>query len=486
MERRAATGPGSREAIAGLERKGAVGGGMDQGEGDLSFPEGFLFGAATAAFQIEGASEADGKGPSIWDAFTRRAGSVRTGENGDIACDHYHRYREDVSLMAELGLDAYRGSIAWPRIYPEGRGRVNPAGLDFYSRLTDALLAAGIEPFFTLFHWDLPQRLQRELGGFRSRETAALFADYVETVVRALGDRVRRWITINEPWEFAFFGHVLGEQAPGVRNPLAYLPVIHNLLLAHGLALERIRALRPKSEVGVALSYTPIFPATESARDAWSAAVGNAFMNHISLKPLLKGRYPELIARRLRLFFPRMERGDLELISRPLDFVGINYYSRERASYRWYVPFLRSWITGRDSAEGVERTAMGWEVWPEGFGHILSVLRKDYGNPPVYITENGAAFVDSLVGDRVHDPRRVSFLARYLAALRRSMEEGSDVRGYFLWSLMDNFEWSYGTEKRFGIVYVDYPSQRRIIKDSGLWYRDLIRRSRGGRAHAGG
>jgi len=470
---------------------------MERTDGDLSFPKEFVFGAAAAAYQIEGAPQEDGKGPSIWDAFTHRRGRVRTGETGDVACDHYHRFREDVGLMAELGLDAYRGSISWPRIYPEGRGRANQAGLDFYSRLTDALLAAGIEPYFTLFHWDLPDRLQRERRGFRSRETASLFADFAETVVRSLGDRVRRWITLNEPWEFAFFGHVLGEHAPGLKSPLAYLPVMHNLLLAHGLALERIRAVSPASEVGIALSYTPIFPATESDRDVWSAEVANAFMNHITLAPILKGRYPELIAKRMRLLFPRIEPDDLAVISRPLDFVGINYYSRERASYRWYVPFLKTWITGgeaavRDPADGgakrsadpVERTAMGWEIWPEGFDHILTILREDYGNPPVYVTENGAAFEDIPVEGRVHDPRRVSFLADYLAALAGCLAAGSDLRGYFLWSLMDNFEWSYGTTKRFGIVYVDYPSQRRIIKDSGLWYRDLIRRSKGGSAHA--
>lgn len=468
---------------------------MDQPDGGLDFPKGFVFGAATAAYQIEGAAAEDGKGPSIWDTFTHRPGGVRTGETGDVACDHYHRFREDVRLMSELGLDAYRGSISWPRIYPEGSGRVNQAGLDFYSRLTDALLAAGIVPFFTLFHWDLPDRLQRERRGFRSRETASLFADYVETVVRSLGDRVRHWITVNEPWEFAFFGHVLGEHAPGVRSPLAYLPVMHNLLLAHGLALERIRAISPASKVGIALSYTPIFPATESGRDAWSAGVANAFMNHITLAPILKGRYPEIIMKRMRLLLPRIMRGDLDAISRSVDFVGINYYSRERASYRWYVPFLKTWVTrGTEAArepaaagplaEGVERTAMGWEVWPEGFSHILRVLREDYGNPPVYITENGAAFEDRLVEGSVHDGRRVSFLAGYLAALAGSLAEGSDVRGYFVWSLLDNFEWSYGTGKRFGIVYVDFDGQRRIIKDSGLWYRDLIRRSKRGGVHA--
>ncbi len=443
------------------------------------FPRSFVFGAAASAYQIEGAWSADGKGPSIWDEFTQRRGKIKTGENGDTACGHYRIWKQDIQIMKEMGLRAYRGSISWPRVMPEGRGRVNQGGLDFYSRLTDGLLDAGIEPYYTLFHWDLPLALQR-LGGFRNRDIASYFADFAETAARALGDRVRRWITVNEPWEFAFFGHFLGSHAPGISRPWTFFSVVHNMLRAHGMALERIRALFPSSEIGIALSFTPIFPAGDGSRDAWSARMANDFMNHITLSPILHGKYPDLLLRRAGILFPRIGREDMALISRPVSFIGINYYSRERAAYRWYVPFLHTWVTGKDSGigesvkDGVQRTAMGWEVWPEGLTHILGIIRKEYGNPPVYITENGAAFTDTMADGKVHDEKRVDFLLKHFAALRRAMDEGSDIRGCFVWSLMDNFEWAEGTRPRFGIVHVDFSTLQRTIKDSGWWYRDLI------------
>ena len=443
------------------------------------FPRDFVFGAATSAYQIEGGWSADGNGPSIWDEFTRRKGSIKTGENGDVACDHYRLWEQDIHIMKELGLRAYRGSISWPRVMPEGRGRVNQSGLDFYSRLTDGLLDAGIEPYYTLFHWDLPLALQRR-GGFRNRDMASYFADFSETVARSLGDRVHRWITVNEPWEFAFFGHFLGTHAPGISRPWAFFSVVHNMLRAHGAAVERIRALFPRSEIGITLSFTPIFPATDSRRDAWSARMANEFMNAITLSPILKGKYPDLLWRRARVLFPRIGQDDMALISSQVSFIGINYYSRERAMHRWFVPFLHTWVTGKDSGvgesvvDGVQRTAMGWEVWPEGFNHILGIIRNEYGNPPVYITENGAAFTDAVTDGKVHDEKRIAFLRENLIALRRAMDEGSDIRGYFVWSLMDNFEWAEGTRPRFGIVHVDFRTLERTIKDSGWWYRDLI------------
>ena len=450
------------------------------------FPRGFLFGAATAAYQVEGAAAADGKGLSVWDAFARRRGRIRRGETGDEACDHYRRYREDVAIMRSLGLGAYRGSISWPRVLPEGRGRPNPAGLDFYSRLTDELLAAGVRSFFTLFHWDLPLALQREIGGFRSRDAAPIFADYAELVVRALGDRVKDWITVNEPWEYSFFGHLTGDHAPGIMSPRAYFAVMHNLLRGHGMAVERIRGACPGARVGAALSQTPVFPATGSEADAWSTRMADAFMNRITLDPMLKGAYPPLLLERAGSLFPRIEAGDLEEASRPVDFVGLNFYSRERASHRWFVPWLKTWVSGKDGGRGeseeggVRRTAMGWEVWPEGMGLLARMMRDEYGNPPVFFTENGAAFADEVSRDpdgnpRVRDPKRVDFLRDYLSELAAAAREGCDLRGYFVWSLMDNFEWAEGYAPRFGIVRVEPGSLERTVKDSGLWYRDLIR-----------
>jgi len=449
------------------------------------FRRDFVFGAATAAYQIEGAWNADGKGPSIWDAFAHRHGKIKTGENADIACDHYNRYEQDVAIMKELGLDAYRGSIAWTRILPEGSGPVNQQGVDFYSRLTDSLLEAGIAPWYTLFHWDLPLALQKKLGGFRNRDIAEVFADYAEVVVRALGDRARNWITINEPFEYAFFGHVLGAMAPGLKNPLAYFPVMHNVLRAHGAALSRIRAISPGATVGITLSQTPVVPESSTQPDQRATEVADAFLNHIDLRPILKGSYPPILLDRAHTLFPRILPGDMESISQPLDFIGLNYYTRERASHAWYVPFLHAWVSGKDAApgefekDGVQYTAMGQEVYPEGLYSLAMMMKTEYGNPPVIITENGAAFEDRLEGDEVHDPKRTSYLQTYLEALSRAIAEGADVRGYFVWSLLDNFEWAQGTRPRFGIVYVDYPSQRRVIKDSGRWYARLIRASRG-------
>lgn len=448
------------------------------------FGKDFVFGAATAAYQIEGAWNTDGKGPSIWDAFAHTRGKIRTGENADVACDHYHRFLQDVAVMKELGLDAYRASISWARILPDGAGEVNQAGIDFYSRLTDALLQNGITPWYTLFHWDLPLALQKRLGGFRNRDIAEVFADYAEVVVRALGDRARHWITINEPFEFAFFGHVLGAMAPGLKNPLAYFPVMHNILRAHGAAVARIRSTRPGSTVGITLSQTPVVPASESERDRHATEVADAFLNHIDLSPVLRGCYPPILIERARTLFPRILSGDMESISQPVDFIGLNYYTRERANHAWYVPFLHTWVSGKDAApaefekDGVQYTAMGQEVYPEGLYTLAMMMKNEYGNPPVIITENGAAFEDRLEGDEVHDPKRVSYLKTYLGALSRAKEEGADVRGYFVWSLLDNFEWAQGTRPRFGVVYVDYPSQRRVIKDSGKWYAQAIRASR--------
>lgn len=446
----------------------------------MKFPSNFIFGAATAAFQIEGSAYADGKGPSIWDQFSHRKGKIRNGDTADIACDHYKRYNDDLSLMKELNLDAYRFSVSWPRIYPEGTGKINQKGLDFYSRLTDGLLEKNIEPFATLFHWDLPLALQRKYGGFENRDTSDYFAEYTETVVRHLGDRVKNWITINEPFVFAACGHLLGVHAPGKRSLTAYFKVIHNLLLAHGKSLQVIRGINPDSRAGISLSYSPVHPATDSEKDRQASLLANQFMNHITLSPLYNGEYPEPLRRKMRFFIPKIKDGDMKIISSPSDFLGLNVYTRDHALHKWYVPFLKSWIVSKKIPEaefeknGKEYTSMGWEVYPDAIYEVLKTVQNDYGNPPVYITENGAAFNDSVMDGKVHDEKRIRFLQGYLEKVNAASREGADVRGYFCWSLMDNFEWAEGSGKRFGLVYVDYETQERIIKDSGYWFKNLI------------
>lgn len=444
------------------------------------FPKNFIFGAATAALQIEGSPNAEGKGKSTWDAFALKKGKIRNGDTPETACDHYRRYPEDINLMEKLGLDAYRFSISWPRIYPNGERAINQQGLDHYSRLVDSLLEAGITPFPTLFHWDLPLALQKKYKGFTNRKTAHLFADYAETVVKKLGDRVKNWITINEPWEFSCMGHLLGEHAPGIKSPRAFFQTMHHVLLAHGLGTERIRALSPDAKTGITISMTPVHPLTDTKKDRWSAMMANQFMNHITLGPLYKKEYPEPLFSRLKLCTPKIIEGDMDIIAVPTDFIGINNYQREFAMYKWYIPFFNTWITGGEVAEhdfvrnGVQHTSMGWEVHPPCIYECLTILREKYGNPPVYITENGAAFDDVVENGRVNDLKRINYLRDYIAMVSKAYSEGSDVRGYFVWSLMDNFEWAVGFSKRFGLVHIDYATQKRTIKDSGYWYRDFI------------
>lgn len=448
------------------------------------FPAHFKFGAATAAYQIEGAVREGGRGVSIWDEFCRRKGTIRGGDTGDQACDHYFRYREDAALMRQLGLQSYRFSIAWPRVLPDGTGPVNTKGLDFYKRLVDELLARDITPFVTLFHWDMPAVLMKRYGGFLDRRAAEDYADYAEVVVRALGDRVKHWITINEPFEHAFFGYATGMHAPGLFRSWSYLEVMHHQLLAHGMGVERIRAECPSAKVGIALSLTPIHPSSggDPEKSQTAARTANEFMNFITLDPLLRGRYPEDLFRRLRLFLPRILHDDMQRIRAPLDFIGINNYQREHARFCRWVPFLQSWIEeggaiaqSETMRDGVQYTSMDGEVHSSALHEALSWLRRDYGNPPVYITENGAAFDDSLSDGAVRDPKRVAYIAAHLTEVQRALAEGADVRGYFVWSLLDNFEWAAGYSKRFGIVHVDYESQARTIKSSGLWYAEQIR-----------
>ena len=452
------------------------------------FPAGFLFGAATSAYQIEGGHDADGRGPSVWDTFTRRPGRIHHGHSGDVACDTYRDFATDVAIMRRLGLGAYRFSISWSRVLPRGRGAVNEPGLDYYDRLADALLAADIKPFVTLFHWDMPQALQDEMGGFAGRDSAAHFADYAEVVARRLGDRVGHWITLNEPWVYATLGHLRGLHAPGRLNPWAFVRAVHHQLLGHGLAAERLRAIAPAAQVGLSLNLSPVYPAVDHAADRVAARLADQAVNRLFLDPLFRGHYPEPLWSRLRLFRPRIGPDDMATIARPPDFVGVNYYTRARVRRAWYVPFLGLWPEGlpipgggaaaEDEPKRRSRySGMGWEVYPAGLFELLWRLKTENGNPPVYVTENGAAYPDTLTADgRVHDEARRAYLEQHLSVVAVAAQAGVDARGYFAWSLLDNFEWTYGYDKRFGLVYVDFATQQRVIKDSGLWYGEFIRR----------
>ena len=432
------------------------------------FPADFRWGAAVSAYQIEGAVAEDGRGESIWDRFSATPGKVVGGDSGAVACDSYHRYREDVRLMKELGLSAYRFSIAWPRILPEGRGRTNAAGLDFYDKQVDELLAAGIEPFVTLYHWDLPQALE-DRGGWPVRETAEAFAEYVEVVAGRLGDRVRNWITQCEPWVVAWLGYGTGEHAPGRKSDADALAAAHHVLLSHGLAADVLRREAPESRLGITIDLVAFHPLTDSPEDLAALAREDGFRNRWILDPVLRGRYPDDMLERFAPMLPAIEDGDLQTISAPLDFLGVNYYTRSvvRSNGADGHPVT---VTGDD----VERTEMGWEVYPDGLYELLLRLRAEYDPPPLYVTENGAAFRDHRVNGSVHDPKRISYVDRHLDAIARAIEDGVPVHGYFLWSLLDNFEWSCGYSRRFGIVYVDYATLERVPKASYAWYRDFI------------
>ncbi len=460
------------------------------------FPEGFRLGAATAAYQIEGAAATDGRTPSIWDTFSRTPGRVVAGHTGHVATDHYHRYADDVAMMADLGLNAYRFSVSWPRVQPDGAGPANPHGLDFYRRLVDKLLERGIEPWLTLYHWDLPQAVE-QAGGWPERDTAARFAEYASIVYRALGDRVRRWTTLNEPWCSAFLGYGSGEHAPGRRNPVDALRATHHLLLAHGLAVDAIRGVdahRPgglRAEVGISLNLYAISPASMSVDDEDAARRIDGLSNRLFLDPVLLGRYPEDVVADLAPVtdFRHVRDGDLAVISRPLSMLGVNYYSRHVLAAPkagadgvvvWHCPDTASPYPGSENAQFVKRgvpvTAMDWEIDAAGLGEVLRQVAREYPPVPLYVTENGAAFDDQVSADgSVDDPDRRAFLAQHLAACLDAIADGVPLRGYFAWSLMDNYEWAWGYTRRFGLVYVDYHSLARTPKSSALWYADVIR-----------
>jgi len=433
----------------------------------IAFPDGFVWGAATSAYQIEGAWNEDGKGESIWDRFSHTPGHIHTGETGDVAADHYHRWSEDVALMQELGLRAYRFSISWPRVVPDGRGPVNPAGLDFYERLVDALLAAGIEPFVTLYHWDLPQALQ-ELGGWSQRDVCGWFADYASVMLRRLGDRVRRWATFNEPWVVANHGYLTGEHAPGLTDQKLSWQVAHHLLVAHGMATQAMRAISARAEVGIVLN-TWVMECAEGSEASLPLAEFAWQLNEgWFLDPLLRGHYPVMAWQTLADNAPTVLPGDMALISQRLDFLGVNYYSRSVIANG----------TVMQTVPGADYTEMGWEIHAPALCRLLVRLDRDYPIPPLYITENGAAFSDLVSADeRIHDARRIAYLRDHLEQVGRAIAVAVDVRGYFAWSLLDNFEWAHGTSRRFGLVHVDFDTLHRIVKDSGRWYAQTIARN---------
>jgi beta-glucosidase len=440
----------------------------------MRFPEGFLWGAATASYQIEGAAHEDGRGESIWDRFSRVPGNIVNGDTGDVADDHYHRYESDVELMAELGLQGYRFSVAWPRIFPTGSGPVNQKGLDFYKRLVDKLHSKNITPAVTLYHWDLPQALQ-DKGGWANRDTAERFAEYAATMFRALGDQVPLWITHNEPWCTSFLGHYRGVHAPGIKDLKTALTAAHHVLLSHGRAVQELRATGSKSKVGITLSLFPTYPLRDTDEDRAAARLSDGYTNRWFLDPTLKGEYPaDAVANFERLVgpFDFVRDGDLKTMGGPMDFVGVNYYHRRMIESAPDNDL--GWIV-HDRVPGTPTTDMGWEIVPHCLVDLLLRLKADYNGVPVYITENGAVMDDEISPDgQVHDPKRVDFLRRHFEAAHEAIQKGANLKGYFVWSFMDNYEWAFGYTKRFGIVYVDYATQRRIPKDSARFLSQVI------------
>jgi len=449
---------------------------------EISFPRNFFWGTATAAYQIEGACKEDGRGESIWDRFAHTNGKIKNGDTGDLACDSYRRWREDISLMRAMNLNSYRFSISWPRIQPSGSGPANSKGIDYYSRLVDALLEARIRPFITLYHWDLPQALE-DAGGWPNRDTAARYTDYVEIVAQALGDRVSDWMLFNEPAAFIYHGYLEGIHAPGRQSVIDFLRASHTVNLAQGTGFRALKAIRPAARVGTAFSMSWCEPASNSEEDKLAAERAHAITNLWFLEPALKGRYPEALA-----FFPEtvmgIKSGDLDKMRAPLDFIGINLYYRTIASapgaferivnaQQWLFPVKM--IGGQQGP----KTDMGWEVWPQALYDMVMRITRDYNRPQLEITESGCAYNDAPGASGViYDTRRIEYHRQYLQALARAMADGADVRGYHAWTLMDNFEWAEGYSQRFGLAYVDFKTQQRTLKESGRWFAKVAAQNR--------
>jgi beta-glucosidase len=439
------------------------------------FPDDFLWGAATSAYQIEGSPTADGAGRSIWHRFSHTPGNTYMDQTGDIACDHYRRYPDDVALMSELGLMAYRFSISWSRIYPHGTGVLNKKGIDFYSRLVDALLEKGIKPNATLFHWDLPEALD-DRGGWLNRDISDWFCDYAVTMFDALGDRVEMWSTLNEPWVVTDGGYLSGVLAPGHSNLFEAPVATHNLLRAHGSVVERFRSTKAakQGKIGIVVNLEPKYPASESPEDLAAVRRADAYMNRQFLDPVFLGKYPAELREIFGEAWPEWSDEDMRLIKQPIDFLGVNYYTRRVERYHPdHIPLRTKHVPQPQHIE----TATNWEVFPEALTRVLLWVTERYGKLPIYITENGAAFYDSphTIDGRIEDPLRVEYYRQHLRAAHEAMKKGVNLRGYYAWSLLDNYEWSHGYSKRFGIVHVDYETQQRTIKSSGRYYSSVIR-----------
>jgi len=439
----------------------------------MPFPKDFLWGSATSSYQIEGAALEEGRGECIWTRFSHTPGKVLNNDTGDVACDHYHLYKQDVALMRELGLHAYRYSISWPRVLAEGVGTINEAGLDFYDRLTDELLASNIQPWVTLYHWDLPQALQ-DRGGWTNPDIVKWFTDYTQVVVGRLGDRVKHWITHNEPWCTAFMGNLIGAHAPGIQDLKTAIHVAHHTLLAHGATVPVVRAYSPGAQVGITLNLTPHIPATDHPDDIRLARRDDGLQNNWFLDPCYHGHYPADMVELLTPtgVFEGINIEDVQSAAVPTDFLGINYYMR----------YAMAHVPGKPDEsvpafpEGTEFTGMGWEVYPQGMADMLLYVQEHYNPPAIYITENGAAYVDpDPADDVVDDLERVSFIRRYLEAAEDAINKGAALKGYFVWSFLDNFEWAYGYSQRFGIIHVDFNTQKRTLKRSAQMYRNIIK-----------
>jgi len=429
------------------------------------FPNDFIWGVATSAYQIEGAHDSDGRAPSVWDAFCEQAGVIADGSDGKVACDHYHRYEEDLDLIAAMGVNAYRFSISWPRVQPDGQGTWNEAGFAFYERLVQGLLARGIQVHITLNHWDMPQALQSQ-GGWARRETCEHFVRYALEVARRFGDRTTSLCTHNEPWVIAILGHELGVFAPGLKSRAMAMQVAHHLLLSHGMALQTLRQAGIRTELGIVLNLSPIYPASDNPADVQKAILDDGLNARFYLDALFKGCYPADVLAHLGEDTPHTEPGDMATIAQPLDFLGVNYYTRNFSSTGnpWDV-----------TSTGNEVTEMGWEVYPQGLTELLVRLHKDYPVQRLRVTENGAAFKDELVQGQVNDERREAYLREHIRATHDAKAQGVPVDAYFAWSLLDNFEWASGYEKRFGLVHVDYATQKRTPKRSALWYQQFLK-----------
>lgn len=438
----------------------------------MAFPNDFLWGAATASYQIEGAAQEYGRGECIWTRFSHTPGKVLNGDTGDVACDHYHRYRDDVQMMKDMGFSAYRFSTSWPRVIPAGTGATNEAGLAFYDSLVDTLLEANITPFLTLYHWDLPQALQ-DKGGWTNRDIIGWYTDYVDLMTRRLGDRVKHWITFNEPWVVSFLGYYIGIHAPGIKDLGQGLTAAHHLLLAHGDAVPLIRANVPDAKVGITLDLHHRQPASDKPEDVAAFEREDSYMFRWFTDPVFKGVYPDNLTGWLAENAPNVDQDEIKKAAVPIDFLGLNYYMR------WFIkhdPQAQPLQASSFPLDGAELTTMGWEVHPEGLRKVLLRLRDEYNPPCIYITENGSAFVDpEPVDGVVEDPRRTAYLKGHLQAVDAAIDQGVPVKGYFAWSLMDNYEWALGYSQRFGIVYVDYETQERTLKRTAHYYKDVIK-----------